>query len=107
MENRVRLELLIALCALLLSGIASVASVYQAHVIAQQFGATEQQFSATVWPYVTLTTNSTPTTIQASINNDGLGPAIIRSVSIHWDGTRTFASWRAMAETLVSGPSRP
>ena len=50
MENRLRVELLITVCALLLTGIASIASVYQAHMIARQFSSTEQQFSATVWP---------------------------------------------------------
>lgn len=58
MENRLRVELLITVCALLLTGIASIASVYQAHMIARQFSSTEQQFSATVWPYLTITNQS-------------------------------------------------
>jgi len=106
MENRMRVELLIAVCALLLSGIASVASVYQAHVIAQQFSVTEQQFSATVWPYLTITTTGTATTIRASITNDGLGPAIIRSAAIGWDGKKDLTSWRDMVTTLVTSPRR-
>jgi hypothetical protein len=107
LENRLRVELFIALCALLLSGVASIASVYQAHVIAQQFSATEQQYSATVWPYMTLTTNATDTMIQASITNDGLGPGIIRSVSIGWDGSRSLDSWSDMATTLLGSSAGP
>jgi hypothetical protein len=106
MENRLRVELLIATFALLLTGIASIASVYQAHMIARQFSSSEQQFSATVWPYLTITISQTPTTIQASITNDGLGPAIIRSAAIGWDGTRSFDSWRDMATVLIT-LSRP
>ncbi len=107
MENRLRVELLITVCALLLTGIASIASVYQAHMIARQFSSTEQQFSATVWPYLTITISQTPTTIQSSITNDGLGPAIIRSAAIEWDRTRSFSSWRDMATVLVTLSSRP
>ena len=107
MENRLRVELLIAVCALLLTGIASIASVYQAHVIARQFSSTEQQFSATVWPYLTLTIRQTPTTIESSITNDGLGPAIIRSAAIGWDRTKSFGSWQDMATVLLALSPRP
>ncbi|MGB8909042.1 MAG: hypothetical protein WCC84_09865 [Candidatus Cybelea sp.] len=107
MENRLRVELLIAACALLLTGIASIASVYQAHMIARQFSSTEQQFGATVWPYLTIAISQTPTTIQSSITNDGLGPAIIRSAAIGWDGTRSFGSWRDMATVLITLSSPP
>ena len=107
MEKRLRLDLLLAVCALLLSGVASIASVYQAHVIAQQFNVTQRQFNASVWPYMTLTTSVTSTTIQLTLTNDGLGPAIIRSASIEWDGKKSFASWRDMATTLAMLPPRP
>ncbi len=95
MENRLRLDLLIAVFALLLSAVASTASVYQAHVISRQF-------SATVWPYLTVTTTNSATALQLSITNDGLGPAIIRSASMAWDGTKSFSSWRGMVTTLVA-----
>lgn len=107
MENRLRLDLLIAVCALFLSGIASLASVYQAHVIAQQFSVTEQQFSATVWPYVTITTAGTDTSLRAIITNDGLGPAIIRTASIGLNGSKALTSWHDMVTTLVALSPRP
>jgi hypothetical protein len=100
MEKRLRLDLLIAVFALLLSAVASFASVYQAHVISQEF-------SATVWPYLTITVSNSPTTIQTSVTNDGLGPAVIRSASVVWDRTKSFASWRDMAVTLVKLAPHP
>jgi hypothetical protein len=99
-EQRLRLDLLIAVFAVLLSAVASFASVYQAHVITQEF-------SATVWPYLTITINSSPATIQTSVTNDGLGPAIIRSASLVWDRTKNFASWRDMAVMLVKLSPHP
>jgi hypothetical protein len=36
-ERRLRLDFVIALCALLISTVAAVATVYQTHVIARQF----------------------------------------------------------------------
>jgi len=100
MERRLRFDLLIAVFALLLSAVASIASVYQAHVISQQF-------SATVWPYLTIRISDSPTTMQTSVINDGLGPAIVRSTSLVWDRTKSFESWRDMAVTLVKLSPRP
>jgi hypothetical protein len=78
-ERRLRLDFIIALCALLISLVAAAAAVYQTHVIAQQF-------SATVWPYVSFDITNSPWEFDAELRNDGLGPAIIRSASITLDG---------------------
>lgn len=79
MNGRVRLDFVIAICALMLSGVAAFAAVYQTRVVAQQF-------SATVWPYVSFDENFAPWQVQLLVRNDGLGPAIIRSVSLTFDG---------------------
>lgn len=79
MNARLRLDFVIALCALLISTVAAVATVYQTHVIARQF-------SATVWPYVSFDENFAPWQVQLVVRNDGLGPAIIRSVGLTFDG---------------------
>jgi hypothetical protein len=78
-ERRLRLDFVVALCALLISTVAAAATVYQTHVIARQF-------SATVWPYVSLEATNSPASLELDIRNDGLGPAILRSVTIAWDG---------------------
>jgi hypothetical protein len=79
MNARLRLDFVIALCALLISTVAAAATVYQTRVIARQF-------SATVWPYVSFNENSAPWQLALSLRNDGLGPAIVRSVRLTWDG---------------------
>ncbi len=78
-EKRFRLDFVIAFCALLISTVAAVATVYQTHVIARQF-------SATVWPYVSFDDDYSPWMFEMDVRNDGLGPAIVRSVSITWGG---------------------
>jgi hypothetical protein len=78
-ERRLRLDFIIALCALLISLVAAAAAVYQTHVIAQQF-------SATVWPYVSFDVTSSPWSFDVELRNDGLGPAIIRWAKISFDG---------------------
>jgi len=78
-ERRFRLDFIIALGALLISTITALSSVYQTRVIARQF-------SAAVWPYVSFDQNFAPWQLQLYVRNDGLGPAILRSVSITWDG---------------------
>jgi hypothetical protein len=78
-EKRFRLDFVIAFGALLISTVAAIATVYQTHVIAQQF-------SATVWPYVSFDDTTSPWSFEVDLRNDGLGPAIVRSVSITLDG---------------------
>ncbi len=78
-EKRFRFDLLIALCALLISGVAAAASAYQTYVI-------RQQYSATVWPYLTFITSSSETFFSLSVNNAGIGPALIRNAVVTRDG---------------------
>lgn len=78
-EKRFRLDFVIAFFALLISTVAAIAAIYQTRVIAQQF-------SATVWPYVSMDVTNSPVSFELDLRNDGLGPAIVRSVSITWDG---------------------
>lgn len=78
-EKRLRLDFVIALSALIISLVAASAAVYQTRVIAQQF-------SATVWPYVSFDVTNSPWSSELDIRNDGLGPAIVRSVAITLDG---------------------
>lgn len=87
-----RLDFVIALCALLISTVAAAATVYQTHVIARQF-------SATVWPYVSFDETNSPDSVEMDLRNDGLGPAIIRRVGITFDG-KPQASIEALLATI-------
>jgi len=79
-EKRFRFDLFIALCALLISSVAAGASAYQTYVI-------RQQYSATVWPYLTfITSSSTDKYLELDVSNAGIGPALIRSAVVTRDG---------------------
>jgi len=79
-EKSLRIDLIVAVAALLISGIAAGASAYQTYVI-------RKQFSATVWPYLTyVTSSSTNKFFELDISNPGIGPALIYSALITRDG---------------------
>lgn len=79
-EKRFRFDLYVALLALIISGVAAFASAYQTYVI-------RQQFSATVWPYLTFTTRSSVDNyFELDVGNAGIGPALIRSAVVSRDG---------------------
>jgi hypothetical protein len=75
----VRLDLVIAVCALLVSSLATAASWWQTRVI-------QQQLSAQVWPYMSVSETVGPDRFDVDFKNDGLGPAVLRSVLIEVDG---------------------
>jgi hypothetical protein len=74
-------DTLVAVCALLIAAIAAGASAYQTYVI-------NEQFSATVWPYLSFdtTSDSTNDSFVLGVRNVGLGPAVIRSTIVTVDG---------------------
>lgn len=78
-ERGVRLDLIIAVCALLISTLAAGASFWQARVLQEQLG-------AQVWPYVSISENFTGDSASIAIANNGLGPAILRSATAAVNG---------------------
>lgn len=79
-EKRFRFDLLVALGALLISGVAAASSAYQTYVI-------RKQFSATVWPYLTfITSSSTNKFFELDVSNPGIGPALIMTSTVTRDG---------------------
>jgi hypothetical protein len=83
-----RLEALVTASALLVSGVAAGSAAYQAHLVSEQF-------SATVWPYLNFDRSASRNTGSPSsafggyvidVHNEGIGPALIRSVTITRDG---------------------
>jgi hypothetical protein len=75
----VRLDLVIAVCALLVSSLATAASWWQTRVI-------QQQLSAQVWPYLEVDETIESDTVRVTLANNGLGPAIVRSIVVSVDG---------------------
>lgn len=74
-----RVDLLIAVCALLASSLAAAAAVYQGFVIARQL-------SATVWPYIDFRESSSDTVVELAVQNVGAGPAVIGGATLLVDG---------------------
>ena len=75
-----RLDLVIAICALFVSSLATTASWWQSRVVAQQL-------SSQVWPYLSVQTSHDSSSVALTIANEGLGPARVRSVVLSLDGT--------------------
>src|ERR1700761_4561185 len=82
----VRLDLVIAVCALLISTLAASASWWQARVMQAQTAVLQEQLGAQVWPYVSVNEGFANNQVQLSLSNDGLGPAILDSVQATVDG---------------------
>jgi hypothetical protein len=74
-----RLDLVIAICALFVSSLATAASWWQSRIVAQQL-------SSQVWPYLSIETTVSGPEIAVAFSNDGLGPARVRSVVLSLDG---------------------
>jgi hypothetical protein len=81
-----RLDLVIAVCALLISTLATAASWWQTRATYQQTQIIEEQLSAQVWPYVAFGEGINGDADSFTIENDGLGPAVVRSVAMVVDG---------------------
>ena len=94
LRRGIRADLFIAVCALLISGLATAASLWQSHVVAQQL-------SAQVWPYITFGEDYDENHVTFSVENDGLGPAVMRSVVATIDG-KPQRTYLAMLRALIA-----
>lgn len=72
-----------------------MSSVVQTRVFANQL-------SATVWPYLSFSVYEGDTTFRYTLDNDGLGPAILRSATLELDGKR-YGSFRSFGYALMGG----
>ena len=93
--REIRVELIIATLALVASAAASVATVVQTRVVGNQL-------SASVWPYLSFSVTVSPGHMAVSVDNDGLGPALVRNVRLTVDG-KPMTSWRRVIALLVKG----
>jgi len=74
-----RFDLLIAFFAVLISAVTATVTIYQTHVIANQL-------SASVWPYLSFSSSVSNNRFLFTIENDGLGPAIVKTAVFTLDG---------------------
>jgi hypothetical protein len=95
LRRGIRTDLVIAACALVISMAATAASWWQSRVVADQL-------SAQVWPYLSISTTYDPDAVSVSVDNNGLGPAIIRSTVLSIDGKPVSDPQRALA-SLIRG----
>ena len=102
-ERLFRFDTIVAVCALLISCVAAIASVYQTRVF-------RDQYAATIWPYVNVddTTNlsgSGPTakisSLAVTFTNNGLGPALIRGAQLSIDGRRV-STWNELRNLIAA-----
>ena len=95
-----RLDLLIAVCALLISSLGSAASWWQARLLNEQTRVLEQQLGAQVWPYVDVEIGLNGDTTSILVRNNGLGPAVIRSEAMTVDGVPSSSIVYALHKIL-------
>lgn len=92
-----KLDLWIALAALIVSGLTAASALYQSKVFSDQL-------SATVWPYLSFRDVAGPDSLDLSIENDGAGPAIITGAQLSIAG-RAQPSVAAALRSLGLHPS--
>ncbi len=95
-ERAFRLDFFIALAALIVSALTAGALIYQTHVVAQQY-------AATIWPYIDVSSSYSAGAVTLEVVNDGLGPALIRSAQLSVDG-KSVPSWNEYLLILASEP---
>ena len=95
-DQLLRFDSLIAVIALLMSSVTAGAMLYQTHVI-------EQQFAATVWPYLSVEVDNNPNSISVHLINDGAGPALVRSAQLVVDG-KPMSTWNELFALIHADP---
>ena len=95
-DRAFRLDFLIAVAALLVSGFTAATLLYQTRVIGDQF-------AATIWPYLSIGTTYDVNGETIDVTNDGLGPALVRSAALKVDGVAVRA-WDDYVLALADDP---
>jgi hypothetical protein len=95
-EKAFRLDFVIAIAALLVSAMSAFALIYQTRVIGQQY-------AATIWPYLSVSSTYDLHGVLIQVANDGLGPALVGSAQLMVDD-KPVSSW-ATYTRFVTGPA--
>jgi len=92
-------ETFIAVAALIVSLSAVVVGIYEAAL-------QRKHDRAEVWPHLEITTFVMPNGAMLSVENTGIGPAIVRSVVVTLDGKPTH-NWNEVLTGLLGHPPAP
>jgi hypothetical protein len=87
---------ILPICALLISAVACIASLYQLHMASSSM-------SAQTWPYITIGWRYANDETAIIIDNDGLGPALIRDVVLAID-QRPQSDTLSAVKQIVNDP---
>ena len=93
-DSLLKFDTIVAACALLMSSVTAAAMVYQTRVL-------QDQFSATVWPYLSVDTSISASSVTVALTNNGAGSALIRSASLELDG-KPAAGWREVVMAIAA-----
>ena len=96
-DRAFRFDLFIAVCALLISAIAAFASLMQTRAL-------QDQYAAAIWPYLSVDSTESSHGVTVDLTNDGLGPALVRSAQLHFDG-RLVSGWGDAVGMLTRDPA--
>jgi hypothetical protein len=95
MKDLLRFDTVVAACALLMSAVTAGAMVYQTRVL-------QDQFSATVWPYLAVNVYYGSHNLEFHLANQGVGPALIRSAQVIVD-RKPLRGWNRQFFSAVFG----
>jgi hypothetical protein len=96
-EKAFRLDFLIAIAALLVSTLSAFALFYQTRVVADQY-------AATIWPYLEVNETYSERGEILTIDNDGVGPALVQSAQLYVNG-KPVHNWGEYFSTLLRNPA--
>ncbi|HEV2751979.1 MAG TPA: hypothetical protein VGV12_15765 [Gemmatimonadales bacterium] len=88
--------MLVGLAAILISVCAVAVGAYEAYL-------QRNHDRAQVWPHLELTLTSAPTGAELQVVNAGIGPAVVRSVTVLVDG-RSTTGWQDVFKRMFSQP---
>lgn len=92
MKDLLRFDALVAICALFVSVVTATVLGYQTHVV-------EEQYAATIWPYLSIDTTHSGRSLKIALTNNGLGPALINSAQLLVDD-RPAPGWTTVMNLL-------
>jgi hypothetical protein len=95
-EKAFRLDFFIAIAALVVSVLTSATLLYQTRIIGDQY-------AATIWPYLSISSTYSTNGEKIELSNEGLGPALIQSAQLSIDG-KNVATWNTYLADLLTQP---
>lgn len=86
-KRRIDGNLLMSFAAIFLSAGTLFILIYQSNVISKQFELQQQQQFASAMPYLMLSSEFDGTNLRINVSNQGLGPAFVEAVRVHYKDT--------------------